>query len=481
MLSPEEIKIAEYGKAQGKTKEQVAEAISKYRVTQTVQAKAPEKKQGILSRIGSDIKQRGENVYNEITNSSQNPVLSGIKATSESFGGISDVVGEVINSIPVVRDVAKFTGDKIKQGFNATTNKIADTKLFREASQYPEQTKILEDFLQGGGSISEIANNILLAKGVSDTATGLSKTVKTGFNKTVQSATEIKKTLTPTPEQIALERQAKMTKGLNEQNVRLKSADKAFNKNTINRSTPDGKKVTITPIDTFVKNDIAPVIEKGSIQMGDYKTGAGELGKIKTKVANLDTQIEAKMKGNTTPIDLNEMEYRAFEKVMKNEDFRLSGTVGSNVAKLEAKFKDFRNTYGDKITAEEVNKMRKNANYDFDPETQDISRIIGDTSRDYVYKASPDAQKLLLEQGELLSAKKYAEAINGTKVTGGRLGNMALRTAGAIAGTTIKDLPVIGPIIGAIGGEFIARALQQAQFKSLWTELRALLAKPDQI
>lgn len=479
MLSPEEKKIAEYGKAQGKTKEQVAEAISKYRVTQTLKTKEP-KDDGLLSRIGSDIKQRGENVYNEVTNPTQNPLLSGIKATGEAFGAIGDVAGEVLKSTPVVGKVVNFIGKGIKKGFDTTTNKIADTKLFREASQYPEQTKVLEDFLQAGGSLGEIANNIILAKGVSDTATGIANTAKAGFNKTLQGTTQVKKALTPTPAQIATERQAKMTKGLSEQNVRLKTADKAFTKNTITRPSPDGKKVTITPIDTFVKNDIAPVIEKGSIQMGDYKTGTGELGKIKTKVANLDTQIESKMKGNTTPIDLNEMEFRAFEKVMKNEDFRLSGTVGSNVSKLEAKFKDFRNTYGDTISAQEVNKMRKNANYDFDPETQDISRIIGDTSRDYVYKASPEAQKLLLEQGELLSAKKYAEVINGTKVTGGKLGNMALRTAGAIAGTTIKELPVVGPVIGMIGGEFAARALQQAQFKSLWTELRALLAKSGQ-
>lgn len=211
--------------------------------------------------------------------------------------------------------------------------------------------------------------------------------------------------------------------------------------------------------------------------MGDYKLGTGELGKIKTKVSELDIQIDSKMKGNKTPISIDEMEFRAFEKVMKNEDFRLSGTVSANVAKLEAKFKDFKNTYGETLSAEEVNKMRKNANYDFDPETMDISRIIGDTSRDYVYKASPEAQKLLLEQGELLSAKKYAEAINGTKVTGGRLGNYVMRGIGAGMGATVKELPVVGPVLGMIGGEFVARGMQQAQFKSLWTELRALLVK----
>ena len=171
------------------------------------------------------------------------------------------------------------------------------------------------------------------------------------------------------------------------------------------------------------------------------------------------------------------MEFKAFENVMKNEDFKLSGTVGQQVARLEAKFKDFKSTYGKTISAEEVNKMRKAANYDFNPDTQDISRVIGDTARQYVYKANPKAQALLQKQGELLAARKYAEVINGTKVTGGRLGNMAMRTAGAVAGSTIQNLPVVGPIIGMAGGELAARALQQSQFKSLWTELRAKLVK----
>lgn len=388
-----------------------------------------------------------------------------IKKTEAGLKMVSGALGAVFSPLaPVTKYLGKgvdYVADKISD--NATVQKFAQTEAGQTTS------RVAEDIANISAGLSTVGG----VKGFKTGTKNVTNTIKTG-------AENVKNSLTPTTEQIALERQTKMTKGLNEQNVRLKTADKAFNKNTITRTAKDGKKVTITPIDTFAKNGISPVIEKGSIQMGDYKQGTGELGKIKTKVSELDTQIESKMKGNSSPIDLNEMEFKAFENVMKNEDFRLSGTVGSNVAKLEAKFKDFKATYGDTISAEEVNKMRKNANYDFDPETQDISRIIGDTAREYVYKTSPEAQALLQKQGELLSAKKYAEVLNGTKVTGGRLGNMAMRTAGAIAGTTIKGLPVVGPIIGAIGGELASRALQQSQFKSLWTELRAKLVKPDQ-
>lgn len=465
MLSQEELKIAEYGKAQGKTKEQVAEAISKYRATQGVKAK--EKSQQ-TNTVGGDISNAFSSGIDYIKQGQQEALQTNnpIKKTE---AGLKMVGGVLQSAFSPLAPVTKYLG----KGVDAIADTVSESKgvqKFAMSKAGKTTARVAEDLTNISAGLSVVGGG----KGIKSGAPKVNSALKTGIEK-------VKTELTPTTEQIALERQAKITQGLSEQNVRLKSADKAFNKNTISRPSPDGKgKITITPIDTFAKNGVAPVIEKGSIQMGDYKLGTGELGKIKTKVSELDAQIDSKMKGNKTPISIGEMELRAFEKVMKNEDFRLSGTVGANVAKLESKFKDFKNTYGETLSAEEVNKMRKNANYDFNPETMDISRIIGDTSRDYVYKASSEAQKLLLEQGELLSAKKYAEVINGTKVTGGKLGNMALRTAGAIAGTTINQLPVVGPIIGAIGGEFAARALQQAQFKSLWTELRALLAKDGQ-
>ena len=288
--------------------------------------------------------------------------------------------------------------------------------------------------------------------------------------------------LRPTAEMIASERRAKMTSGLEEQNTRLKSADKSFNKNTITRTDPKtNKKVTITPIDTFAKYNIAPVIENGSIQMGDYKLGTGELGKIRTKVSDLDAEIDTKLKNSGEKISLAKMEARAIQNAVMNEDFQQAGTVSQNIARIEARFNDYQMTYGDELDIAEINNIRKTANKDWNPDTQDVSRVVGDTAREYVYKSSPDnAVKILLQQqGELLSAKKYAETINGTKVTGGRLGNYAMRTGGAIIGATIPNVPIVGPVIGMLGGEALARGLQQSQFKSLWTELRALIAKED--
>ena len=99
MLTPEEIKIAEFGKANGKTTEEVLGAIAKYRQSKSVTTKETPKKD-FLQRVISDIQTRGSNVVDEITNSNQNPLLSGIKATGQAFSAVGDVANETIQSVP---------------------------------------------------------------------------------------------------------------------------------------------------------------------------------------------------------------------------------------------------------------------------------------------------------------------------------------------------------------------------------------------
>lgn len=449
-----------------------------------------EKKPGTVDRVKGVIGDASQNVRQAVLGqgeyAGQNVLQRGVEATAAAFNAIPQTALAVAPE-PVRQGVEKV-GEKVGEQFNKLTQFIGSNpdlqKWVMENPDATDQIINVAKTLQAGG---EISGNILSAQGTASTLQKGADVSKVAATKTADAATDaaqsVKTALTPTAEQIRLERQTKMTAGLTEQNTRLKSADKAFTKNTITRVTPDGKtKTTVTPIDTFVKNDIAPVIEKGSIQMGDYKLGTGELGKIKAKVSAIDDQISEKLVKSGKSVKIADLEMQAFEAVMKNPDFKQAGTVGQNVSKLEARFNDYRASYGDSIDIAELNNIRKTANLDFSPDTQDLSRVIGDTSRAIIYKTTPDGsvKRLLQEQGELLAARKYAEAINGTKVTGGRLGNMAMRTGGAVIGATVQQAPVIGPILGMAGGEFAARALQQSQFKSLWTELRAKLVPNDQ-
>lgn len=273
----------------------------------------------------------------------------------------------------------------------------------------------------------------------------------------------------------------KLRAGYEEHNTRLKSVDNSFKKNTKTyTNTATGEKRTVTPIDTLLQHDIAPQVEKGTIRMGDYKTGEGALGQIRTQVGNIDDHIDTVLKDNGTPTSVDLLRERAIAQAKRDPTLKESGKVASTVNRLETIFEDFKQSYGESIPILDLNAIRKRMNADFHEETVDTSRVIGDAAREVVYNTTPDqaVKKLLQQQGELLAAKKYAETMNGTKVVGGRIGNHALRATGAIIGSGMTKLPFgVGPFIGAVGGEYAARALQQAQFRSFGAEAKALLSR----
>lgn len=447
--------------------------------------------QGLFSRVGNVISNAGQNVREAIRGegqyAGQSPITRGFQAAGSAALAVPQTIATMAPE--PVRKAGEFVGEQVGKGFDVLTDKIASTKLFSDIGNLEAQGFInpqdnpefyrLKEQLQVAQSSGDIAGSILSAQGTAKTLQTGADVAKVVSKKIANSSAEAFGSLRPTTAEIATERAGKIRKGFEEQNIRLKSADASFNKNTIVRKLPDGTEQKITPIDTFAEHDIAPVIDKGSIQMGDYKTGTGPLGKIKEVVRSLDDEIDTKLVNSGQRISLDDLETQALKSVADSDDFRQAGSVAANQAKVKARFEDYRMSYGDDIDIAELNNIRKVANRDWRPETQDTSRIVGDVARNRVYDAIPDQEikGLLQKQAELLSAKNYAEKINGSKVTGGRIGNYAMRTAGAVIGSTVDNVPIAGPIAGMLGGEAAARLLQQSQFKSAWTELRSLIAK----
>jgi len=428
--------------------------------------------QGIARKLQTNISEAAKNIQEG------RGVTGVVKAGLRSAG---DVAGTIF--APIASGINAVTGGKLNEAFSSIQQNVEQGKgIVGQAVDFVSDIPAFQEFAVKHPNAAEDFNralNLAFAKsetGKIDPKTAIPRTIEQ-----FSSAKDAFGSLRPTAEQIAAERQAKLTKGFEEQNTRLKTVDKAYDLNTIIRKNAEGKTETITPIDTFSKYEITPKIEKGTIDMGDYRTKNGELGKIKSLVEELDNNIDTKLENSGQKITLETLKQEAINEAKANEQFRREGSVASNVKKIETRFEDYKASYGDEIDIAELNNIRKVANKDYSPETMDTSRIVGDVARNQVYEITPSGEikALLRQQGELLAAKKYAEKINGTKVVGGRLGNMALRTTGAIIGSTIKSAPVIGPILGGIGGEFAARALQQSQFKSAWTELRALIQRSN--
>lgn len=419
--------------------------------------------QGIAQKLASDVQAGAQDM------SQGNFVKGALKSGGRVAG---DVAGAIFAPVG-----AALQATGINKLFDKAGSAIADSSLVNKITDIPAVQNFATAHPNAGEDFSRVLNLAMSGGGGNITAKGLKEVAMLPKDIAVATPSAIKSVL-PTKESIAQERQTKLNQGFAEQNVRLKSAGKSFNENTKTYTDPTTKnKVTVTPIDTFAEYNIAPVVEKGTIKMGDWKTGEGELGKIKNAVDTIDTQVDSILTDSQKLHPIDQLEQHTIAKIRNNPDLMAGGKVNSTVTKLKNVFDDYRASYGEELTTTQINEIRKVMNRDWNPDTVDASRAVGDVAREIVYNTTPDlkVKELLRKEGELLSAKKYAETINGTKVVGGRLGNMAMRTAGAIMGATIEKAPVIGPVIGMIGGEYAARALQQTQFKSAWTELKSLL------
>lgn len=423
--------------------------------------------QGIARKLANDVSEGAKDYAGPMgVKQLLGPTKTAFRTAGDVAGTVFAPVGAVIGATGVGKLFDKI-GEKIVN--NPIGDKLTDNKTFQNfATAHPNAG---EDFGR--------ALNLIFAageKGKIDPKTVIERT-------DAQVMSKIPKI--PKIPEINVEkmRADKIKSGFEEQNTRLKSVEKSFNENTKSYSQPDGTKTKVTPIDTLMKHNIAPVIENGGIHMGDYKTGEGALGKIKEKVIDIDNQVDTHMVDSGKGVSLEQFRKSALERIAQDSTLKQSGKVSSTQAKLNAVFKDFKKSYGSTISEVEINKIRKVMNQDWHPDTMDVSHIVGDTARQIVYDVTPNevVKNLLREQGELLSAKKYAETINGTKVTGGRLGNMAMRTGGAIIGSSIKGLPFVGPLLGMIGGEYAARAMQQSQFKSFPAEAKALFQRSKSI
>lgn len=439
------------------------------------------RKPSLFDRVSGVIEQKGQNVRDAIQGegefAGQSPIRRGVEATAEAFTAAPAVAMEAAPE--PVREVASSVGDMVSAGFKKLTSAIGSIPALQQwVSENPEAAKTIEEIAGTAQAGGEIAGTILSAQGTANTLQAGADVTKAITQKVAANSKDAFGTIRPTADDIATERATKIKQGFEEQNSRLKTADRSFNENTIIRKIGDEQQ-TITPVDTLAKYEITPLVEKGTLNMGDYKTGNGALGKIKENVRRLDTDIDTKLVNSGQRVPIDELQAKAVEAVMSNPDLKQAGTVSQNVAKIKSRFDDYRMSYGDDIDIAEINNIRKVANRDWNPDTQDTSRIVGDVSRDYIYDVTPDGaiRELLQQQGELLAAKKYLEKINGTKVTGGRIGNYAMRTGGAVIGSTVENAPIVGPALGMLGGEALARVMQQGQFKSMWTELRSLIAK----
>ena len=75
----------------------------------------------------------------EITNHSQNPLVSGVKAAAEGFNAIGDVAGEAVRSIPGGNKVLDTTQKVIGKGMGMASDALSNTSAIKSIANHTKE------------------------------------------------------------------------------------------------------------------------------------------------------------------------------------------------------------------------------------------------------------------------------------------------------------------------------------------------------
>lgn len=413
MLSPEEQAIITRAKELGKTREEALAGIEKYRASKQVQ---PTEQKGFVSNVVNDIKNRGANVANEIGNTQQNPILSGVKATAQAFGGVADVGTEAIKSIPGGETALNTIG----KGFNFLTDKIASTKLFSDIGNLEAQGHInpkdnpefyaLKSILEGAQASGEIASTIAGAQG---TASSLNSVKNGVVNTATKTGSVIKNT-------------ARSTEGLITRSKEL-----------VNPS-PTALEAT-GEILQGKTTDVAPAIKAlSAVDTKGVKTNIQLKGKIEDAISKLSKEVDTELAKDTNVTLLDDLKTTIKTK---------TGQVSRNYVKDALDhLKELYTSTADDVSLSDVNGLIEKA------KTTGLTKLeVNDISRIYGQEFGEKAFNKLGDPLTSVNAQMFENIRKGLKNTArSGIGGEAARKADSVVSTLYNTKRLVAKNVEAV-------------------------------
>jgi hypothetical protein len=242
----------------------------------------------------------------------------------------------------------------------------------------------------------------------------------------------------------------------------FKTLKRRFNDNSVIQGKGEARKVLSDPITTLTSSGMGKQLRviDGKINTEQARTG------LRTMINELDDQVAEAVTSSQATAKLSLLKQKAVDAIKANESLKASGKVQKTVAALDSYFDDFTQSYGDEVSMETASQIRQQMNKAWNPDTVDVERAVGDTMRKVIYKNVPGAQQTLTKEGQLIAADKFLDALDGRAVKGGRLGGYFANLLGAMVGSS-TNIPVAGPLVGALGANQIQQLMQQQQLNPL--------------
>jgi uncharacterized protein YnzC (UPF0291/DUF896 family) len=150
-----------------------------------------------MSRVGSDIKERGATINRAIAGTDefagQSALRRGTQATATAFGALSNTAFEALpeNNIVTARSGLQDLGDKVGKTFSALTDKVSDAKALQDwVTKNPKAVEALEEILGTTASAGAISGEILGAKGTAVGATKVANATPGAISTVARTATD---------------------------------------------------------------------------------------------------------------------------------------------------------------------------------------------------------------------------------------------------------------------------------------------------
>ena len=437
------------------------EGIDSNQVKQSLQQRAtavqpPKEEKGFVERVSEDIKERGSNIVDTLSDDSKSPITRGFEATAEGFNAIGNTAYEALPEF--ARKGLSKTGEFIGKQFGKLTDVISDSEALQKWTlDHPNAAKKLEELASVGSSAGAISGNILLADTVAKVGqAGVNKTLDVGskaVEKTGETLAKAGKKLnqsayTPTAEEARLIQNNKIqVKFLKNELAKTPKGSPEYLK--ISKELEKTKAAVPTlRSDTALNRGLSGTEKHIAVQ-----GGAEKLGLWKNK-------IEPALRGSKDVITKKELFAKAEARIAETIDPSKKTALKNALDSLKDDYKDVKSyplleanqlkTSIDEFTPSKIFKGQEVAN-----ELKTIKADMASAIREKTYSSLKDA-KIKADYRDYANLKQLE-----------KIGIKALTEAGTKGGfggfwTTIYDK--VATPIQTIGGKILYRVGNKLEF-----------------
>ena len=408
-----------------------------------------------LQRVGSDIKSNVSQAGQDIENPQSNAFSSGLSAVSH----IASAVASPLTEAPGVKQFGNVVNKSIDFAGDKLSNLYSDKFKQELSNMTPEQYKSATQPLQDMANSGNIANTILMAKGVQEGVKNIADKAPGIVNNIADKAKGmVTKDSTPANiESNASKAHSAIDTEVRNTAAKYPSVGKVLNESEVNHGT-----TPVKVLSSYPKGEALPTLIKGKLQVDNatnfLKTQISKLGEMKKNLVATGKEvvpIDTLKSDSLSKID-NMNWSEAKKATMKEEVGRIIDT------NIKTSYPNgVPNTEMDLLKTENAGESKAYAGRT-SPFSLDAHGIIADAAKSSVERVGGTAP--IEELNKVISshydAIKLLNSMRGKTPHGGVMSKMFNNTIGEVAGLG-AGMTVGHPFLGAMAGRAGADAINE--------------------